>query len=109
VTALEESLGFTRDRPARAASPASGVLPGLGNAVAGRRRVALAYRSWRGGQSRRELDPYGPGVRLRPVARDGHDHRGDAGTETFEVPLGFDSAKIAGPRRGRDIIANQRS
>ncbi len=59
VAALEESLDFTRRRPDRAAGPDTGVLLELGAATAQHRAVALAYRSWRGDESRRELDPYG--------------------------------------------------
>jgi predicted DNA-binding transcriptional regulator YafY len=104
VTALEEALDFTRPRPARAAGPDTGVLLALGSAVARRHRVGLTYRSWRGSESDRDLDPYGLVFHAGRWYVTGHDHASDEirtfrldrirsvhpGSATFEVPAGFD-------------------
>ncbi len=58
VAAVEQSLGLTGD-PAPGPPAPGGALLTLATAVGRRRRVQLAYRSWRGAASERELDPYG--------------------------------------------------
>jgi len=104
VRALEESLGFTLRQPRAAASAPTRILLALGEAVAGRHRVALTYRNWRGGPSERELDPYGVVFHGGRWYVTGHDHaRGEVRTfrldriaavqerpATFEPPEGFD-------------------
>jgi predicted DNA-binding transcriptional regulator YafY len=104
VATLEESLGFTLRQPSRAAVAATPVLLALGAAVGQRHRVALAYRNWRGGPSRRELDPYGLVFHSGRWYVTGFDHAsGEVRTfrldrvatvtpadGTFEIPDGFD-------------------
>jgi predicted DNA-binding transcriptional regulator YafY len=76
----------------------------LGAAARARHRVSMTYRSWRGGVSLRELDPYGLVFHAGRWYVTGHDHRRDeirtfrvdrisavdAGEERFTVPDGFD-------------------
>jgi predicted DNA-binding transcriptional regulator YafY len=104
ITALEDSLGFTLRRPRAAASAPTPILLALGEAVAGRHRVALTYRNWRGGPSEREVDPYGVVFHGGRWYVTGHDHARDevrtfrldriAAVEpresTFTPPDGFD-------------------
>lgn len=83
VAAVAGALGFTtaaRDGTA----PAADVLLGLGEAVRDRRRVRLAYRSWRGEESTRELDPYGLVFHSGRWYVTGHDHRRGA-VRTFRL------------------------
>jgi predicted DNA-binding transcriptional regulator YafY len=102
--AVRSTLGFTA--PARkGVAPAAGVLLSLGEAAARRRRVRLAYRSWRGQVSVRELDPYGLVLHAGKWYVTGYDHaqaevrtfRMDRmsdvrlGVETFEPPPDFDA------------------
>ncbi|GIH17342.1 helix-turn-helix transcriptional regulator [Rugosimonospora africana] len=75
VGAVEESLGFSLSRPARAAGPDAGVLLALGTAVAGRCRVEIGYTAWSGAASRRELDPYGLVFHSGRWYLTGYDHR----------------------------------
>jgi predicted DNA-binding transcriptional regulator YafY len=105
VAALEESLGFTLRQPRAAAGAATPVLLALGEAVSRRRRVVLTYRAWRGGRSRRGLDPYGVVFHGGRWYVTGHDHsRGEVRTfrvdrieavepddAGFDVPEGFDA------------------
>ncbi|MGQ5264222.1 helix-turn-helix transcriptional regulator [Micromonospora sp. ZYX-F-536] len=104
LAAVQEHLGFTLRRPEPGPQPASGTLLTLASAARHRQRVALDYRSWRGEQSHRELDPYGLVFHAGRWYVTGHDHRRgqirtfrldrvDAvtpGTATFTVPDGFD-------------------
>jgi predicted DNA-binding transcriptional regulator YafY len=108
VASLEESLGFTLRQPRAAAAAATPVLLALGEAVARRQPVALGYRNWRGGPSRRELDPYGLVFHSGRWYVTGFDHASGevrtfrldrvtsvapadpSGAATFEVPDGFD-------------------
>ncbi|WP_037042028.1 helix-turn-helix transcriptional regulator [Pseudonocardia halophobica] len=83
VAAVAGALGFTiaaRD----GAAPAADVLLGLGEAVRDRRRVRLDYRSWRGEESTRELDPYGLVFHSGRWYVTGHDHRRGA-VRTFRL------------------------
>jgi predicted DNA-binding transcriptional regulator YafY len=84
VAAVEEALGFTLSRPARAAGPDAGVVLALGTAVAGRQRVEIGYTAWRGAASRRELDPYGLVFHAGRWYVTGHDHRRDE-VRTFRL------------------------
>ncbi|PZF99941.1 helix-turn-helix transcriptional regulator [Micromonospora deserti] len=104
LAAVQEHLGFTLRRAEPDARPATGTLLTLGAATRHRRRLRLAYRSWSGGTSRRELDPYGLVFHAGRWYVTGHDHlRGEVrtfrldrigevvpGEETFTVPAGFD-------------------
>ncbi|MER5336180.1 YafY family protein [Micromonospora sp. NPDC002717] len=104
LAAVQEHLGFTLRRSTTEARPATGTLLALGAAARHRRRVRLAYRSWSGAASRRQLDPYGLVFHAGRWYVTGHDHlRGEVrtfrldrvgevetGTETFVVPDGFD-------------------
>ncbi|MCE0765335.1 YafY family transcriptional regulator [Pseudonocardia kujensis] len=83
VAAVAGTLGFTtaaRDGTA----PAADVLLALGEAVRDRRRVRLDYRSWRGEESTRELDPYGLVFHSGRWYVTGHDHRRGA-VRTFRL------------------------
>jgi len=105
VAALEESLGFTLREPRAAAGAPTPVLLALGEAVSGRRSVALTYRNWSGGRSERELDPFGVVFHGGRWYVTGRDHsRGDIRTfrldrieavatrdPNFEVPPDFDA------------------
>jgi len=104
IDGVRESLGFTAARREGAARPATGTLLTLGAATRGSRRISINYRSWRGGVSLREVDPYGLVFHAGRWYLTGHDHRRgevrtfrldrigavDVGEETFEVPAGFD-------------------
>ncbi len=58
VEAVSATLEHT-GAPAPANAPKAGPLLALAGAVRSRRTVRLAYRSWRGEDSERDLDPYG--------------------------------------------------
>jgi predicted DNA-binding transcriptional regulator YafY len=95
--AVRRTLGFTApSRPPSGAAPAAAVLLALGEAAARRRRVQLAYRSWRGQDSIRELDPYGLVLHAGKWYVTGYDHA-QAEVRTFrmdrilDVRLGPDS------------------
>jgi predicted DNA-binding transcriptional regulator YafY len=104
IDGVRESLGFTAARREGAARPATGTLLTLGAATRGNRRISINYRSWRGGVTLREVDPYGLVFHAGRWYLTGHDHRRgevrtfrldrigavDVGEETFEVPAGFD-------------------
>jgi predicted DNA-binding transcriptional regulator YafY len=106
VAALEDSLGFTLRQPRNAMGTTTPILLTLGEAVAGRHRVALTYRNWRGGPSERELDPYGVVFHAGRWYVAGHDHSsGEVRTfrldrivgvrttaATFAPPADFDPA-----------------
>lgn len=104
--ALEESLGFTRAAQTTAA-PATAIVLTLAEAVRLRRRVRARYRSWRGEEAERELDPYGLVFHAGRWYLAGHDHgRGEVRTfrvdrvlaaelrpESAPVPVGFDAVE----------------
>ncbi|WP_326559457.1 helix-turn-helix transcriptional regulator [Micromonospora sp. NBC_01796] len=114
LTAVRQTLGFTTRRRTETAGPAASVLLTLGAATRSRRRVSLTYRSWRGEDSRRDLDPYGLVFHAGRWYVTGHDHRrgeirtfrldriaavepsapdpADGGAGQFTVPDGFDPA-----------------
>ncbi|MFC0528518.1 helix-turn-helix transcriptional regulator [Phytohabitans kaempferiae] len=106
LVAVRESLGFTlRPRREGSARPATATLLALGAATRARQRVSLTYRSWRGGVSLRQVDPYGLVFHAGRWYLTGHDHRRgeirtfrldrisavEAGSESFAVPEGFDA------------------
>lgn len=73
VTAMAATLELTlphRDAPV----PAAGTLLALADAAHRQRRVAITYRSWRGADSARELDPYGLVLHSGRWYVTGHDH-----------------------------------
>jgi predicted DNA-binding transcriptional regulator YafY len=79
VTAVAETLTLTLRAPGRGA-PAGGdgtvgALLTLAEATRERRRVRVAYRSWRGEDSERELDPYGLVFHSGRWYATGFDHR----------------------------------
>jgi predicted DNA-binding transcriptional regulator YafY len=104
LAAVQDTLGFTMRPRVEAARPATATLLSLGAATRDRRRITLTYRSWRGGVSLRELDPYGLVFHAGRWYLTGLDHRSDeirtfrldrigavdVGDQTFEVPDGFD-------------------
>lgn len=76
VGAVSDVLGFTA--PARTATPPDAdVLLALGAAARDGTRVRLAYRSWSGSSSRRELDPWGITFHAGRWYVSGHDHGRD--------------------------------
>ncbi|MER7546806.1 helix-turn-helix transcriptional regulator [Actinomadura sp.] len=99
VQALRDTLGFTGPDRA-AAAPDTGAVLTLAAAARGRRRVRLRYRSWRGEDTERDLDPYGLVLHSGRWYVTGRDHRSgqartfrvdriasaEPGAETFEVP-----------------------
>jgi predicted DNA-binding transcriptional regulator YafY len=103
VGAVEEALGFSLSRPARAAGPDAGVLLALGTAVAGRRRVEIGYTAWRGAASRRELDPYGLVFHAGRWYVTGHDHQRDE-IRTFRLDRVSDV--VARPGSGFEVPAD---
>jgi predicted DNA-binding transcriptional regulator YafY len=103
VQALRGTLGFTA--PARdAAAPDTGAVLTLAAAARERRRVRLRYRSFRGADTERDLDPYGLVFHPGRWYVTGHDHRSgevrtfridrvasaEPGTARFEPPAGLD-------------------
>ncbi|MFV2175956.1 helix-turn-helix transcriptional regulator [Actinomadura sp. LOL_016] len=83
VQALRDTLGFTfaaRD----AAAPDTGAVLTLAGAAREHRRVRLRYRSWRGDDSERDLDPHGLVFHSGRWYVTGHDHRSGE-TRTFRV------------------------
>ncbi|MBA9005687.1 helix-turn-helix transcriptional regulator [Thermomonospora cellulosilytica] len=105
VQALEQTLAFTlaeRDGTA----PATAALLTLAAAARDRRRTRIRYRSWRGGDSERDLDPHGLVLHSGRWYVTGHDHRSgqirtfrvdriasaEPRPETFTVPDGTDPA-----------------
>ncbi|GAA1891297.1 helix-turn-helix transcriptional regulator [Asanoa iriomotensis] len=105
LAGVQESLGFTIDRSATAARPATTTLLALGAAARATRRVTITYRSWQGAVSLREVDPYGLVFHAGRWYLTGFDHKRaeirtfrldriaavDTGEETFVVPEGFDA------------------
>lgn len=105
LDSLREALGLTLSRRDPGTRPASAVLLALGEAARHRRRVRLAYRSWRGSVSERDLDPYGVVFHAGRWYAAGHDHQsGEVRTfrldriaaveqtrQTFVPPEGFDA------------------
>ncbi|WP_018656279.1 helix-turn-helix transcriptional regulator [Actinomadura flavalba] len=106
VQALRGTLEFTlagRD----GAAPATGPLLTLAAAARDHRRVRLAYRNWRGGATRRDLDPYGLVFHSGRWYVTGHDHASGE-TRTFRVDrvaeAVLDDARFTVPD-GTDAVA----
>ncbi|WP_028926205.1 helix-turn-helix transcriptional regulator [Pseudonocardia acaciae] len=81
--AVAETLGFSM-RTRQPAAPDSHVLLTLGEAARDHHRVRIAYTSWRGEASERELDPFGLVFHSGRWYVTGHDHRRD-GVRTFRL------------------------
>jgi predicted DNA-binding transcriptional regulator YafY len=95
VQAVRETLGFTQ--PARAAGLFEvRHLLSLGEAARDHRRVALAYRSWRGEDTTRDFDPYGVVFHAGRWYTTGLDHRSG---ELRTLRLDRIGAVTAGPVR----------
>ncbi|MGI5169708.1 helix-turn-helix transcriptional regulator [Spirillospora sp. CA-253888] len=83
VQALEQTLGFTlAERPG--APPGTAALLTLAAAARARHRVRMRYRSWKGDDSERDLDPHGLVFHSGRWYVTGHDHRSGE-TRTFRV------------------------
>ncbi|WP_067184774.1 helix-turn-helix transcriptional regulator [Microtetraspora niveoalba] len=106
VRAIEETVEVT-SRAAEAPRPDAAALLTLADAARRRRRVRIVYRSYRGSESERELDPYGLVFHSGRWYVTGHDQRSgevrtfrvdrvsraDATGERFPAPAaGFDPA-----------------
>lgn len=103
VAAMAATLELTLPRR-DATAPGTGTLLALADATHRQRRVAITYRSWRGEDSARELDPYGLVLHSGRWYMTGHDHRRGAVRsfrldrigavretgDGFDAPAGFD-------------------
>ncbi|MDP9869844.1 MULTISPECIES: helix-turn-helix transcriptional regulator [Streptosporangium] len=83
VAAVSATLEHTRE-PAPASAPKAGPLLALADAVRRGQTVRLAYRSWRGEPSERDLDPYGIVFHSGRWYVAGFDH-GSGEVRTFRV------------------------
>jgi predicted DNA-binding transcriptional regulator YafY len=92
TAAIQQTLGFTVSARV-AAAPATDVLLTLGAATRHRRRVRIRYRSWRGEDTERDVDPYGLVFHAARWYLAGHDHRRGE-VRTFRLD------RIAEARRG---------
>ncbi|MCW2912830.1 MAG: helix-turn-helix, type 11 [Actinomycetia bacterium] len=106
VRALRETLGFTLTTR-EGTAPAAAVVLALAAAAHDRRRVRLRYRSWKGAETERDLDPYGLVFHSGRWYVTGHDHRsGEVRTfrvdrvlgleerpQTYDVPDGLDPVR----------------
>ena len=106
VRALRETLGFTLVTR-EGTAPAVSVVLALAAAAHDRRRVRLGYRSWKGAETERDLDPYGLVFHSGRWYVTGHDHRsGEVRTfrvdrvlgleerpHTYDVPDGLDPVR----------------
>jgi predicted DNA-binding transcriptional regulator YafY len=106
VRALRETLGFTL-ATREGTAPAASVVLALAVAAHDRRRVRLRYRSWKGTETERDLDPYGLVFHSGRWYVTGHDHRsGEVRTfrvdrvlgleerpESYDVPGGLDPVR----------------
>ena len=107
VEALEETLAFTRTRGAAPADAAAVLL--LADAIRRRRRVHIAYRTFAGDESERELSPHGLVVHRGRWYLAAHDHLRDD-LRTFRVDRMWRPALLeAGalePPDGFDAVAH---
>jgi predicted DNA-binding transcriptional regulator YafY len=106
VRALRETLGFTL-ASREGTAPAASVVLALAAAAHDRRRVRLRYRSWKGAETERDLDPYGLVFHSGRWYVTGHDHRGgevrtfrvdrvlglEERPQTYDVPDGLDPVR----------------
>jgi predicted DNA-binding transcriptional regulator YafY len=103
VGAVEATLGLTLV-PRAAPTPATATVLTLAEAAREGRRARIRYRSWRGEETERDLDPYGLVLHSGRWYVTGHDHRRgqvrtfrldrvlavEPGAEAFTAPPGFD-------------------
>lgn len=106
LATVQEAVGFPLQPRQGGVEAASAALLTLGTATRQRRRVSLSYRSWRGGETLHELDPYGLSFHQGSWYVAGRDHGDgdvrtfrldrigavDLGEEEFTTPDGFDPA-----------------
>jgi predicted DNA-binding transcriptional regulator YafY len=104
LDAVQSTLGFSTGPRTSTAPPATSTLLAVGAATQARRRVRITYRSWRGEETQRDVDPYGLVFHAGRWYVTGHDHRrGQIRTfrldrvsavstlpEPYDVPPGFD-------------------
>jgi len=107
VEALEETLGFTTTRSAAPADATAVLL--LADAIRRRRRLQIAYRTFAGDESERELSPHGLVVHRGRWYLAAHDHTRDD-LRTFRVDRMWrttlaDAAALA-PPPGFDAVAH---
>ena len=105
VEALEETLGFTTTRGSAPADAAAVLL--LADAIRRRRRVHMAYRTFDGDESEREVSPHGLVVHRGRWYLAAHDHMRDD-LRTFRVDRMWrttleDAAALA-PPEGFDAV-----
>ena len=106
VEALEETLGFTRTTGAAPADAAAVLL--LADAIRRRRRLTIAYRTFSGEESERELSPHGLVVHSGRWYLAAHDHTRDD-LRTFRVDriwrTALGEAACNPPPEGFDAVA----
>jgi predicted DNA-binding transcriptional regulator YafY len=107
VEALEETLGFTTTRSAAPADATAVLL--LADAIRRRRRLQIAYRTFAGDESERELSPHGLVVHRGRWYLAAHDHTRDD-LRTFRVDRMWrttlaEAAALA-PPPGFDAVAH---
>ena len=116
VEALEETLGFTRSRGTT--PPDAGAVLLLADAIRRRRRLHIAYRTFAGDESERELSPHGLVVHRGRWYLAAHDHMRDD-LRTFRVDRIWRTAlarrhraraaRRLRPRGARDPLARERA
>jgi predicted DNA-binding transcriptional regulator YafY len=107
VEALEETLGFTTTRSAAPADATAVLL--LADAIRRKRRLQIAYRTFAGDESERELSPHGLVVHRGRWYLAAHDHTRDD-LRTFRVDRMWrttlaEAAALA-PPAGFDAVAH---
>ena len=106
VEALEETLGFTRTTGAAPADAAAVLL--LADAIRRRRRLRIAYRTFSGEESERELSPHGLVVHSGRWYLAAYDHNRDD-LRTFRVDRMWRTALVEAacvpPPEGFDAVA----
>jgi predicted DNA-binding transcriptional regulator YafY len=106
VEALEETLSFTRTTGAAPADAAAVLL--LADAIRRRRRLHIAYRTFSGDESERELSPHGLVVHSGRWYLAAHDHSRDD-LRTFRVDrmwrTAIGDAACVPPPEGFDAVA----
>jgi predicted DNA-binding transcriptional regulator YafY len=106
VEALEETLSFTRTTGAAPADAAAVLM--LADAIRRRRRIQIAYRTFSGEESERELSPHGLVVHSGRWYLAAHDHTRDD-LRTFRVDrmlrTALAEAACVPPPEGFDAVA----
>jgi predicted DNA-binding transcriptional regulator YafY len=104
LDAVQATLGFSANPRTSGAPPATSTLLAVGSAIQARHRVRVRYRSWRGEETRRDVDAYGLVFHAGRWYVTGFDHRrGQIRTfrldrvsavstlpTTYDMPPGFD-------------------